>query len=66
MNIYIEKEYDIIHNTKVDFIVRPAIKSENIVHVVQYDKSLPIVKVRLYRNNEEYELINLNKIQEDS
>lgn len=59
MDIYIENEYGIIHNAKVDFSLRASIKnslSTQSVHVVQFDKSLPVIKVDLFNNNEPYVL----------
>ena len=53
MNIYVPNQNDIIHETSVDFVLRPCAKE---VHIVQYDKSLPIVKVELFRNGERYVL----------
>ena len=53
MNIYIPNQNDIIHETSVDFVLRPCTKE---IHIVQYDKSLPIVKVELFRNGERYAL----------
>ena len=43
----------IIHETKVDFrqrVIQP------IIHIVQYDKSLPIIAVKLYNNGIAYAL----------
>lgn len=53
MNIYTENKNDIIHETSVDFVLRPCTKE---IHIVQYDKSLPIIKVELFRNGERYVL----------
>ena len=53
MNIYTPNQNDIIHETSVDFVLRPCAKE---IHIVQYDKSLPIVKVELFRNGERYVL----------
>lgn len=55
MNVYIENAHDIIHETSVDFVLRPCVKE---VHIVQYDKSLPVVKVELFKNGERYVLPN--------
>ena len=55
MNIYIENDHDIIHETSVDFVLRPCSKE---VNIVQYDLTLPIVKVNLYKNGERYALPN--------
>lgn len=51
MNVYVENAHDIIHETSVDFVLRPCVKE---VHIVQYDKSLPIVKIELFKNGERY------------
>ncbi len=53
MNIYTENKNDIIHETSVDFVLRPCTKE---IHIVQYDKSLPIIKVELFKNGERYVL----------
>lgn len=53
MNIYTPNQNDIIHETSVDFVLRPCAKE---IHIVQYDKSLPIIKVELFRNGERYAL----------
>lgn len=53
MNIYTENQNDIIHETSVDFVLRPCTKE---IHIVQYDKSLPVIKVELFRNGERYAL----------
>lgn len=53
MNIYIEKENDIIHETNVDFTLRPC---SDEIHLVQYDKSLPIIKVNLFVNRKPYKI----------
>ena len=55
MNIYTETEYDIIHEINVDFILRPVPRE---IHIVQYDKTLPIVKVNLFNNGQKYLLPN--------
>lgn len=53
MDIYIPNQNDIIHETSVDFVLRPCSKE---IHIVQYDKSLPIIKVELFKNGERYAL----------
>lgn len=55
MNTYIEQEDDIIHETSVDFVLRPVF---NEVHLVQYDEALPVVKVNLFKNGTKYALPN--------
>ena len=57
MNVYVENQNDIIHETSVDFILRPCAKE---IHIVQYDKSLPIIKVYLFKNGEKYILPDNN------
>ena len=51
MNVYPENEYDIIHETSVDFVSRPVARE---VHIVQNDKGLPIIKVNLFSNGRRY------------
>ena len=51
MNVYTENEYDIIHETSVDFVSRPVTRE---VHIVQNDKGLPIIKVDLFSNGRRY------------
>lgn len=55
MNIYVVGDNDIIHETSVDFALRPVAKE---IHVVQYDNLLPIVKVSLFNNGRRYILPN--------
>ena len=50
---YIPSPSNIVHDAKVDFrqrIIQP------VIHIVQYDKSLPIVAVKLYNNGIAYAL----------
>ena len=51
LNIFTEHTTDIIHKTSVDFVLRPAGK---VVNLIQYDDTLPILKVSLFNNNKEY------------
>lgn len=51
MTVYTEGQYDIIHETKIDFVLRPVTRE---IHLVQNDKSLPIIKVNLYANDKKY------------
>lgn len=44
----------IIHNTEVDFQTRTQLGTT--VHLMQYDKSLPIVAVALYSNGQPYQI----------
>ena len=44
----------IVHNTEVDFQTRTQLGMT--VHLVQYDKSLPIVAVALYSNGQPYQI----------
>lgn len=53
MNTYVENINDIIHETSVDFVLRPCARE---IHIVQYDKSLPIIKAYLYREGQPYQL----------
>ncbi len=53
MNIYTESEYDIIHETDIDFVLRPVTKE---IHLVQYDNTLPLIKVNLFNNGKRYSL----------
>lgn len=46
----------IFHETSVDFVTR---RIEKPIHLLQYDKDLPIIEVSLYNNNEEYTLPNI-------
>lgn len=43
----------VIHKTRVDFTKR---MPQDVIHIVQYDKSLPILKVDLYLNGSSYTL----------
>ncbi len=51
MNKYIPTSSQIVHETKVDFGRRIIQKN---IHVVQYDRSLPIVSVALFLNGKTY------------
>ena len=55
MNIYVENINDIIHETSVDFVIRPCSRE---IHIVQYDKELPVIKVNLFREGQPYQLPN--------
>lgn len=55
MNTYTESEYDIIHETSVDFVLRPV---TNEIHLVQKDNGLPIIKVNLFSNGKRYKMPN--------
>ena len=44
----------IIHNTEVDFQTRTQLGTT--VHLMQYDKSLPVVAVALYSNGQPYQI----------
>ena len=59
MNIYIEKENDIIHETNVDFTLRPC---SDEIHLVQYDKSLPIIKVNLFKDGFKYIISSIDNV----
>ena len=51
MDIYTENVYDFIHETEVDFVLRPVSKE---IHLVQNDNNLPIIKVNLFSNGRRY------------
>ena len=51
MTNYTETSYDIIHETEVDFVLRP---TSTVIHLVQYDTSLPLIKVWLYNNGRKF------------
>ena len=53
LSVYIPDEPDIVHETKVDFKQRCIQKP---IHVVQYDKTMPIVKVKLEMNGYSYHI----------
>jgi len=53
ITLYNPGDLKIVHVTSVDFIKRPHKKP---VHIVQYDKTIPIMKVKLYSNDIEYAL----------
>ena len=55
MNTYVENINDIIHETSVDFVTRPCSRE---IHIVQYDKELPVIKVNLFREGQPYQLPN--------
>jgi len=51
MDVYVPNDVDIIHQTRVDFRKRTA---QSIVHLVQYERSLPVVEVELFYNGYSY------------
>lgn len=51
MDIYTPNDTDVIHSTKVDFKKRTI---QETVHIVQFDKSLPVVAVTLMYNGYSY------------
>lgn len=53
MNTYTPSSDKIIHETFVDFIERPIVSP---VKLVEYDDTLPILAVKLYKNGSEYEI----------
>ena len=55
LSVYSPSSNKIIHETEVDFITRSI---ETPVHIMQYDKSLPIIAVSLRKNNAKYSLSN--------
>ena len=48
---YIPSSDKKVHRTSVDFILRNCTKE---VHIVQYDKTQPIVEVELFNNEKSY------------
>ena len=53
VTLYIPDSNKVIHRTEVDFIQRDV---QQIIHIVQYDKSLPIIAVKLYNDGVPYTL----------
>ena len=51
MDIYVSVETDVIHKTKADFSKSI---SQRVIHLVQYDKKLPVIDVELFTNGEPY------------
>ena len=50
---YIPSSDKKVHRTSIDFILRNCTKE---VHIVQYDKTQPIVEVELFNNEKSYSL----------
>lgn len=48
-----DKQFDIIHETSVDFVLRPCARE---VNIVQNDDDLSLLKVHLYRDSEPFKL----------
>lgn len=51
MDIYTPSENDIIHETSIDFVKRIIVVP---IYLVQYDRSLPLVAVKLLNNGKDY------------
>lgn len=51
MTVHTETISDIIHETEVDFVLRPV---STPIHLVQKDNSLPLIKVNLYNNGRKF------------
>ena len=51
ISVYVRSADKLLHKTEVDFAQRMV---QRIVNVVQYDKQLPVVEVRLFLNGEPY------------
>lgn len=54
MNTYTPPASSVIHDVRVDFSGKRIIYDA--VHVVQYDRSLPILAVKMYRNGQAYQV----------
>lgn len=54
MNVYVPSSDKLIHNSYVDMMDRSYIPHP--VHIVQYDKRLPILAVKMYKNQQNYSL----------
>lgn len=52
MATYTPATTEIVHTTKVDFRRRPIVEA---VHIVQYDKSMPVLAVELYSDGLSYQ-----------
>lgn len=53
MEQYIPNENKILHKTQVDLTLSIV---QKVIYLVQYDKSLPVIEVELFNNNEKYYL----------
>lgn len=53
MTEYQVNKFDIIHETSVDFVLRPCARE---VNIVQNDDDLSLLKVHLYRDSEPFKL----------
>ena len=51
MIVYTPDNLKVVHSTSVDFIKRP---KTDPIHIVQYDKTIPIIKVNLYLDGVSY------------
>ena len=57
MEQYIPNENKILHKTQVDLTLSIV---QKVIYLVQYDKSLPVIEVELFNNNEKYYLFHPN------
>ena len=51
MTVHTETTSEIIHETEVDFVLRPV---STPIHLVQYDNSLPLIKVNLLNKGRKF------------
>ena len=51
MTVHTETDSEIIHETEVDFVLRPV---STPIHLVQFDNSLPLIKVNLLKNGRKF------------
>ena len=51
MTVHAETDSEIIHETEVDFVLRPV---STPIHLVQFDNSLPLIKVNLLKNGRKF------------
>ena len=54
-----DKQFDIIHETSVDFVLRPCSRE---VNIVQYDNSLSFLKIKLYRDTKPFKIEDFSSI----
>lgn len=53
MMTYIESSTDVIHETSVDYVLRP---SGKVINLIQYDDTLPKIKIKILKNNKEFQV----------
>lgn len=58
---YIPNQTDVVHPTRVDLVNRNIIPET--IHIVQYDETLPIIAVELFKNGEIYNIPNDSDIK---